>query len=48
MKSPHFLKSFGFVTLPRHQKIVLEPLANADGMKLSSTNGFMPMLWRKS
>ena len=40
--------SLGGVTLPRHQKIVLEPLANRVGMKPSSTNGFMPMLWRKS
>lgn len=48
MRSPHFLKSFGLVELPRHQKTVSEPLAIADGVKLSSTNGFMPMLWRKS
>ena len=48
MKSPHLFKSLGLVTLPRHQKIVLDPLAMADGVKLSSTNGFMPMLWRKS
>ena len=29
--------------LPRHQKIVCEPLASPPGMKPSSTKGFMPM-----
>ncbi len=44
MKSAHLFMSLGGVTLPRHQKMVLEPLASPPGMKPSSTNGFMPML----
>lgn len=43
MRPSHFRGSFGFVTFPLHQKIVLVPLASAPGQKPSSTNGFMWM-----
>ena len=48
MNMPHFSYDFGGVTFPFHQKIVCVPLANASGMKPSSTKGFMPMLRNRS
>ena len=48
MNAAHWEWWFGGVTLPRYLKTVVRPDARAFGMKLSSTNGFIPIESRKS